>query len=215
MSAAAIAAAVVLVGAAAAYYVRTRDENGIGLALGGFVDGFADGAQAIGDYVVAAAGVLTPGRAAGVTAADMQNKNVQAFLRVIRRGEGTADEGGYSRLFGGGTFSSYADHPRVKVTKNGYTSTAAGAYQFLSRTWDEVRAIMGLADFSPASQDWAAVGRIAARGALEDVKAGRFEAAIRKTCLEWASLPGSPYGQPTITLKTATSVFLSNGGKLA
>ncbi|MDR0735429.1 MAG: lysozyme, partial [Zoogloeaceae bacterium] len=79
-------------------------------------------------------------------------------------------------------------------------------------TWDEVKKIMGLPDFSPASQDWAAVGRIAARGALEDVKAGRFAAAVRKTSLEWASLPGSPYGQPTISMKTATDVFLSNGG---
>jgi muramidase (phage lysozyme) len=212
MSAGAIAAAVLLVGAAAAYFLRTKSVETTTMAFDGILDNLTGAAGAVGDYVVAAAGVLTPGRAAGVALADMQNKNVQAFLRVIRRGEGTADAGGYSRLFGGGTFASYADHPRTKVTKNGYTSTAAGAYQFLAKTWDEVRAIMGLPDFSPASQDWAAVGRIAARGALEDVKAGRFDSAIRKTCLEWASLPGSPYGQPTISMETALSEFLKHGG---
>lgn len=154
---------------------------------------------------------------ARVTRADVTNRNVQAFLKVIRRGEGTSDEAGYRRLFGGALFSSFADHPRQSVTKalrNGstITSTAAGAYQALSSSWDETARIMGLSDFSPASQDMFAVGRIAARGALEDVKAGNFNAAISKTAREWASLPGSPYGQPTISLDTARSVYAAAGG---
>lgn len=147
-----------------------------------------------------------------VTAADVAHTNVQAMLRVIRRGEGTADEAGYRRLFGGQLFTSYTDHPRVKVTKSGYNSTAAGAYQFLSSTWDETARLMGLPDFSPRSQDRGAVGRIAARGALEDVKAGRFDAALQKIAREWASMPGSPYGQPVISLNTARSTFAAAGG---
>lgn len=153
---------------------------------------------------------------AGVTASDLANTNVQALLRVIRRGEGTADAGGYSRLFGGGTFASYADHPRTKVTRTmggkPITSSAAGAYQFLTTTWDETARLMGLKDFSPAAQDLAAVGRIAARGALPDALAGRFDAAIAKIGREWASMPGSPYGQPVISLNTARSVYADNGG---
>lgn len=141
------------------------------------------------------------------------NRNVQAMLRVIRAGEGTADDGGYSRMFGGAQFSGFNDHPRQKVTKWGYTSTAAGAYQLLSKVWDETRGLMGLRDFSPASQDLAAVGRIAARGALADVMAGRFDVAIRKLNKEWASLPGSPYGQKTISLEAARSIFLAQGGQ--
>lgn len=149
---------------------------------------------------------------ARVTGGDVANPNVQAFLRVIRRGEGTGGENGYRTLFGGGLFSSFAAHPDTLIVKSGYRSTAAGAYQFLTSTWNETARAMGLADFSPASQDRGAVGRIAARGALDDVKAGRFESAIRKCAKEWASLPYSPYGQPTISMSVASSVFAQAGG---
>lgn len=155
-----------------------------------------------------------------VTAQDVANQNVQAFLRVLRRGEGTSGPNGYRTLFGGGLFESYAQHPNQKITrtfKNGLTvtSTAAGAYQFLKSTWDETARIMGLADFTPANQDRGAVGRIAARGALADVKAGRFDVAIQKVAREWASMPGSPYGQPVISLTTARAVYAESGGVFA
>jgi len=143
---------------------------------------------------------------------------VRALLRVIRAGEGTSGENGYRILFGGATFDSYADHPRQKITKplggKKITSTAAGAYQFLSSTWDETARIMGLGDFSPGNQDRAAVGRIAARGALEDTKAGRFDVAIQKIAREWASMPGSPYGQPVISLGRARALFADAGGTI-
>jgi muramidase (phage lysozyme) len=141
----------------------------------------------------------------------VKNSNVQAFLRVIRKGEGTADQGGYSRLFGGQQFSSFADHPRIKVTRGNLTSSAAGAYQFLANTWDEMRASYNLPDFSPASQDIACVGLIKRRGALADVIAGRFAVAVKKCALEWASLPGSPYGQPTQSMASVNQVLAMNG----
>lgn len=141
------------------------------------------------------------------------NQNVKAFLQVIRTGEGTVGPDGYRKLFGGALFSSLADHPRVTVKKSGYTSTAAGAYQALASTWDETADIMGLQDFSPANQDLFAIGRIAARGALADVMAGNFTAAVQKVAKEWASLPGSPYGQPKISMETARSVYAAAGGK--
>lgn len=157
-------------------------------------------------------GFLKVSAMANVSPFDADNPNVRALLAVIRRGEGTADADGYRRLFGGKLFTGWADHPRVKVTAGRYTSTAAGAYQMLASTWDETRRLMRLADFSPRSQDLAAVGRLAARGALEDAKAGRFETALRKIAKEWASLPGSPYGQPTISMDTARSVYAQAGG---
>ena len=160
-------------------------------------------------------GILKISDMAKVTTAHVANGNMQAFLRVIRAGEGTSDAAGYSRIFGGQTFSSFADHPRIKVTKNGYTSTAAGAYQIIASTWDETKRIMKLSDFSPRSQDLAALGRIAARGALEDAKAGQFEMAIKKIAREWASLPGSPYGQPVISWDRARAIYASAGGSTA
>lgn len=137
--------------------------------------------------------------------------NLRAFLRMLRVGEGTSDADGYRRLFAGRLIDNFADHPRTPITaKLGgkpITSTAAGAYQFLSRTWDECKAALDLSDFSPASQDVAAVFLIRRRGALADVLAGRIEEAIRRTNKEWASLPGSPYGQPTKTLAQALAYF--------
>ena len=161
----------------------------------------------------ATGGILKISAMANVSPAILQNANVQAILRVIRTGEGTADSGGYSRLFGGGTFSSFADHPRQKVTRWGLTSTAAGAYQFLASSWDETKRAMGLKDFSPASQDLAAVGRLAMRGALNDVLEGRFTTAIRKINKEWASLPGSPYGQRTMQFSAALAIYEGTGGR--
>lgn len=185
-----------------------------GATLADIPDVVSDAANAIGDSVDSlTGGFMKVSAMRNVTNADLQNKNVQAFLRVIRRGEGTTDANGYRRIFGGQLINSYADHPRITVNKSGYSSSAAGAYQFIISSWDETKNIMGLKDFSPASQDLAAVGRIMARGALEDVKAGRFETALKKCAREWASLPGSPYGQPVISLETARSVYLSyNGG---
>lgn len=125
------------------------------------------------------------------------NERCRAFLALIRKTEGS----GYSTLFGGATFAGFVDHPRQRVSRplggRMLTSTAAGAYQFLARTWDECAAACGLKDFSPASQDTAALFLIDRREALEDVLAGDWARAIDKCNKEWASLPGSPYGQPT------------------
>lgn len=180
---------------------------------GGLVDEAVEETAQFFDRVTG--GTMKLSNMAKVTAADINHPNVRAFLQVIRRGEGTAGADGYRTLFGGGKFTDLSDHPRVKVTRGRYTSSAAGAYQFLESTWDETRSIMGLPDFMPASQDKGAVGRIAARGALDDVKAGRLDSAIRKCALEWASLPYSPYGQPTISMATAANVYSANGGAVA
>lgn len=151
----------------------------------------------------------------GLDGSLLQNANIRAMLRVIRTGEGTADPGGYSRLFGGRTFASYADHPRVVVPFGRTTTTAAGAYQFLASTWDETRDMMGLPNFSPEYQDIAAVGRIAARGALRDVMDGKLDRAIGKLNREWASLPGSPYGQPAMSMEKAVKIYVAMGGSVS
>lgn len=158
----------------------------------------------------------------GVNQETVQNKNVQAFLRMIRVGEGTADALGYQRIFGslsGAQFTSFADHPRKVVCKSikgqGICSSAAGAYQILQGTWDEVAKSYGLKDFSPASQDLAAVALIKRRGALLDVLQGSIESALNKCAKEWASLPNAPYGQPTVTMAAAISNFNKYGGVLA
>lgn len=147
---------------------------------------------------------------------DLNNANLRAFIALIREAEGTAGANGYRLLFGGSTFDSFADHPRVKVTARlggkPITSTAAGAYQMLARTWDEARSALSLPDFAPASQDAAAAFLIRRRGALRDVMEGRLDVALAKCNREWASLPGSPYGQPTISAEKARRIFAEAGG---
>lgn len=161
--------------------------------------------------------------------AALQDSNVQAFLRMLRHGEGTAGDDGYRVMFGGGhlvgldgqpgTADDFADHPRRAITRklggSPITSTAAGAYQFLSKTWDGLVKQYGFADFSPMNQDLGAVALVKARKALEDVIAGRFEDAVRKCNREWASLPGSPYGQPVVTMARAREEYEAHGGTYA
>lgn len=138
--------------------------------------------------------------------------NMAAFLTVIRKAEGTDTANGYRYLFGSTPtneklFTSFADHPRKYAkftdlsgaTKN---TSAAGAYQFISTTWDRIKNKLGLPDFSPQSQDLAAIELIKENGAYNDVEAGNLEAAVSKLRKVWASLPGSNVNQPTRSMAT-------------
>lgn len=142
------------------------------------------------------------------------DKNVQAFLRVIRQGESSQDDSAYTVRFGGSHFEAPPwNHPQGTIKAGRWESSAAGAYQFLRRTWESLVLKYGFEDFSPANQDCAAVALIAGRGALELVKAGLLDEALARCAKEWASLPGSPYGQPTISLEKAREVFAAYGGR--
>lgn len=141
------------------------------------------------------------------------NANVRAFLALIKFTEGA----GYRTLFGGEQFSSFADHPRQAITRNlggkPITSTAAGAYQFLSRTWDECASACALPDFSPRSQDIGALFLIERRRALNAVLEGDWGTALARCSKEWASLPGSPYGQPVKSLETCLTFLKEQKAK--
>jgi len=144
--------------------------------------------------------------------AALHDANVQAFLRVIRAGESSQEQSAYTVMFGGSHFDGFAAHPNITHVSGTLRSTAAGAYQFLFSSWGECQRALALPDFSPHSQDLAAVYLIDRRKALEDVLAGRIEEAIRKCNREWASLPGSPYGQPTRTMADALATYHQYGG---
>jgi muramidase (phage lysozyme) len=128
--------------------------------------------------------------------------NLQAFLRVIRYAEGTSSQDGYNIQFTGARFGSFSDHPR-RVICSSYggrqlCSSAAGAYQFLETTWDDVASSIGAGDFRPEWQDRGAIELIRRAGALDDVLAGRVEEAIAKVAPVWASFPrwsGDSYGE--------------------
>lgn len=159
-------------------------------------------------------------------------RNEAAFLRMIRYAEGTAGANGYRTMFGGGLFSSFADHPRKAhqfTDGNGRKlwTSAAGAYQFMAvsplpsggqtkvNTWDRIKAKLGLKDFSPAAQDAAAIELIREAGALADVRAGRFDSAVGKVRGIWASMPGAGYAQPEKALSSLRGIYAQAGGVFA
>lgn len=148
---------------------------------------------------------------------DQQARNLRAFMRAIRLGEGTAGPDGYRTIVGGALFDDYSDHPRQLVWINRINdySSAAGAYQIIRRTWDGVQAKLGLPDFSPESQDRACVELIRQRGGLRLAMNGEFAAAVQKCRKEWASLPGAGYGQREEPLARLQTEYLNAGGQLA
>jgi lysozyme len=147
-----------------------------------------------------------------------------AFLAMIRACEGTTGPDGYRALFGyplpGRTFDDFASHPdrRYPFTQtDGHVnySTAAGAYQIIWPTWVKLQAKMGLPDFTPQSQDEAAVELITEASALFEVEGGLLRSAIDKCSAVWASLPASTYPQPKRSFFFAQNAYLAAGGAQA
>lgn len=146
--------------------------------------------------------------------------NVAAFLRVIREAESSQGDEAYRMLFGGELVDDdLRAHPNRVVERElrgkPLRSSAAGAYQFLASTWRDIAGPYGIVDFSPASQDAAAVALIRRAGALDHVIAGRFEDAISRCAPVWAGLPGDHYGQGGISMARAREVYLRYGGTIA
>jgi muramidase (phage lysozyme) len=67
--------------------------------------------------------------------------------------------GRYNALYGFGRFTEFATFPQWAgvALQNGSMTHAAGAYQFEPATWAGAQAATGVPDFSPASQDVAAL----------------------------------------------------------
>ena len=126
--------------------------------------------------------------------------NVRKFLMLITFTEGTDRQNTpYNELFGYTNFTGYNTHPNILIKSSNYSSTAAGRYQILKGT----AKMLKMKNFTPESQDLAAIQLIKNAKALDDVLVGNWEAAIGKTNKVWASLPGSPYGQPTRKMSDA------------
>ena len=168
----------------------------------------------------------TPPKPQGDTPTD----NIAAWLWMIRVAEGTADKLGFQGQFPSQHFAiddpkspsyKFQSHPgtvQVATGKGGKVlrSSAAGAYQFTNDTWAGCLKALNLPDFSPESQNKAAIYLTQRRqNALEDVKAGRFSVAIQKCKKEWASFPNANYpGQGTRTVAQMQQWFRDGGGTI-
>lgn len=171
--------------------------------------------------------VGTPPAPTGNTEQD----NIQAFLWMIRFAEGTAYDKGYQAQWPSREFDvskpvkedgspnpayQFKDHPREVRTANGIPSSAAGAYQFLYKTWVWCKKQLQLTDFGPANQDKAALLLLSMNNSLENIKKGNFAQALYQNRKTWASLPGANYpGQGMRSYSKLVQVYRSAGGKLA
>ena len=149
------------------------------------------------------------------------NGNTEAFLAMIRAAEGTAGANGYYTLYGGQFFLEMDTHPAVRTYGefNGrpgldYT-TAAGAFQITETTWRRLSAKLGLYNFSPETQDAMALELIREKGALDDVREGRFDSAVAKLGGVWASLPSSTVPQPHRSFEFVRQAYQAAGGTVA
>jgi len=157
----------------------------------------------------------------------LSNSSIKAFLEMIRHSEGTAVPVGYRMMFGGKLFmvnkdpmdasKEIWDHPHVffaYTNKAGKTikTSASGAYQITYTTWVAIKERLGLTDFSPESQDIAALYLIAEKGAISLITTGHFLQALDKVREIWASLPGSGCNQPEHTLTEVETWYEDAGG---
>jgi len=126
---------------------------------------------------------------------------IRALLRTIRYAEGTDHAMGYNTMFTGKKFTDTSRHPRQINVSGNLRSDAAGAYQYLSTTWQPYADKLGITDFSPRSQDRVAVKHLYALGVTPTELLTRE--MIDKLSGTWASFP---------TLKTGTSRY-GQGGK--
>lgn len=143
----------------------------------------------------------------------LQNSNVQKMLDLIAHSEGVKH--GYHTMFGNTRLTDLSKHPGVskgfkQTDGKANTTTAAGRYQFLKGTWDNLASKYGLTDFSEKSQDIAALALIAEKGQLQNVINGNLREAVSKLGGVWASLPSSTYKQPKHSWATIDQ-FLANG----
>jgi muramidase (phage lysozyme) len=141
---------------------------------------------------------------------------------MIRSAEGTQRFSEPERVNFGNSRngSDLSSHPGIGRYFNnpagGPNSTSAtGAYQFITKTWNATAKQLDLPDFSRRSQDIAALALLENRGALGDAQAGNVAGIARKAGSEWASLGHNNYRQPTKGLgylQTAFDAPLADGG---
>jgi muramidase (phage lysozyme) len=156
--------------------------------------------------------------------------NRKAFLDMLAWSEGTSNHpitrnSGYDVIVTGldgkpEIFTDYSNHPfangrPAKVfNKQGQSSTASGRYQLLYRWYTPYAKMLGLRDFSPASQDAIALQQIKERKALSAIDVGDIVTAINLCSNIWASLPGNDYGQRQHNIDYLLDVYVKSGGQL-
>ncbi len=158
-------------------------------------------------------------------------ERIRAFMRMLRVGEGTQGETGYTTQYSGTQFSDMSTHPENVITAGAYSSSAAGAYQIMRYTWwwlkgerltsDNKKAGVyeeahdyvkkySIPDFTAESQDKLCVIILKHKraGSLELITKNQIKESLEQYgSYEWASLPPGRYGQPAQTMDVALAKY--------
>ncbi|SIN80731.1 Muramidase (phage lambda lysozyme) [Singulisphaera sp. GP187] len=153
---------------------------------------------------------MMPDRVAEMATFAEGEKNVRAFLKVIRWAEfyphGNLGSD-YRRRYGGSELKDLKDHPMDQTERWGKKSSASGAYMITKETWVEYQKKLGLTDFSADSQDRVAIAIIKQVKAYDLIREGKVEDALKKLNKRWSSLPGGSQQQAGVTLDKTLEQF--------
>ncbi len=149
----------------------------------------------------------------------LKHPAIQAMMDAIGVGEGTFNpktgQRNWMKWFGNAKFTPTAEHPGLspvpffnKKIGKWDRSSAAGGGQFLERTWDGIEQDIGNLDFNNLHhQELAFVEKMRDRGMTGPLLRGVVRTAMALARPEWASVPGSPYKQPTVSQSTVVDSF--------
>lgn len=143
----------------------------------------------------------------------------KGYHDAIAWAEGTRGraQDGYNVMFSYRLFNSCAQHPNQCLRFGRTCSTAAGRYQFLTRTWNGARRARRLGSFEPGNQERGAQYLIAnvRRATIPQdraLTAAEFNNVTSKLSYEWASLPPGRYGQPVRTSQQLRTFYCEQVG---
>lgn len=126
----------------------------------------------------------------------LDTPQAKAFLDMIQAAEG----GAFDRTFGNQQFTDFSKHPNKSVAftdktgKQSY-STAAGAYQILKSTWDDIAGKINATDFSERNQRRAALALAFQKpGMYQAIMQGDLNKIVNGANSIWTSLPNSTEG---------------------
>ena len=173
------------------------DKEGVGFVSTKYVKPAASGVQG------ARGAPATGGNCDPSGAQNAVGRYQKALHDVLAYAEGTRDysRDGYDVMYSFKLFGSCTSHPNQCLKFGRTCSTAAGRYQFLTRTWNGAKSARSLSSFEPANQERAAeylIGTVRKVTIPQDraLTAAEFTNMTSKLSYEWASLPPGRYGQP-------------------
>lgn len=137
-----------------------------------------------------------------VSSGDAFTPQVKAFADLIAWKEVPIPLGiqGYYANNGVGSNTGYFTDADIRAG-GGFPASAGnkfniGRYQFNKSDWVEAKASNpNIKSYSPQDQDLVLLYKLQYRGVLKSLQNGNLPDAIHNGGKEWASLPGSPYGQ--------------------